>query len=182
MKKKYVMIAAAFLFVALIYIGTVVIRTKSAIISGTEGKDKVADVYNEDIVDIKLEYANTHRSFLKKSIGTGENATYCFGVRIFKNSEPVDLSGTNCQGYFKNSNGENIELTNYGTIKDNVAYVTLPQECYKNEGLFTFHKVSRRRSVKYCPNCRWNGRQHKHRWRCHTDKRSSGIPGNIGCI
>lgn len=137
MKKKYVMIAATFLFVALIYIGTVVIRTKSAIISGTEGKDKVADVYNEDIVDIKLEYANTHRSFLKKSIGTGKNTTYCFGVRIFKNSEPVDLSGTSFQGYFKNSNGENIELTNYGTIKDNVAYVTLPQACYKNEGLFT---------------------------------------------
>lgn len=93
--------------------------------------------YHQDIVSIDLDCGNIHRSFLHRSIGTGDSNANRFGVRVFRGKDAVDLSGVSCQGYFRNSNGENIALTSYGTVEGNKAFVTLPQACYNYEGNFT---------------------------------------------
>ena len=93
--------------------------------------------YHQDIVSIDLDCGNIHRCFLHRSIGTGDSNANRFGVRVFRGKDAVDLSGVSCQGYFRNSNGENIALTSYGTVEGNKAFVTLPQACYNYEGQFT---------------------------------------------
>lgn len=94
-------------------------------------------LFHQDIADIDLESGSIHRSFLNHSIGTADSAANRFGVRVFRKGNPEDLSGVSCQGFFRNSRGENIALTSYGTVNGNVAYVTLPQACYNYSGNFT---------------------------------------------
>ncbi len=93
-------------------------------------------IYHEDLVNIELQTGTVHRSFLMHSIGSADSAANRFGVRVFRNGEEVDLTGCTCQGFFRNSNGENIALTSAGTVDGNVAYVTLPQACYNYAGQF----------------------------------------------
>lgn len=90
--------------------------------------------YREDIVSIDLECGNLHRSFLKHSIGSGDNKANRFGVRVFRSNEPVQLAGT-CKGYFVRSDGRTVPIDN-GVISENVAYVTLTEDCYAIEGYF----------------------------------------------
>ena len=91
--------------------------------------------YREDIVNIELNNGNMHRSFLKKSIGMGDEKANRFGVRVFRDGEPVSLNGS-CKGYFIRSDGETVTI-NDGVISGNVAYVVLPSGCYAVEGYFT---------------------------------------------
>ena len=93
--------------------------------------------YKQDIVDINLNTGNIFRSFLNHSIGFKNDDADRFGIRVFRDGEPVDLTGASCQAVFMNPNGTNIALTSYGTVSGNVAYVTLPQACYDYEGQFT---------------------------------------------
>lgn len=97
---------------------------------------KVVLICKEDIVDINMETGNIHRSFLNHSIGHKDDDADAFGVRVFKDHVPVDLSGASCQAVFMAPDGTNIALTSYGTVNGNVAYVTLPQACYDIEGQF----------------------------------------------
>lgn len=90
-----------------------------------------------DIVDVNLNTGNIHRSFLSHTIGLSDNNADSFGVKVFRDGNPVDLSGGWVQGFFRNPIGENIALTNHGTISGNTAYVTLPQACYNYDGQFT---------------------------------------------
>ena len=93
--------------------------------------------YHQDIVNIDLDCGNIHRCFLRRSIGTGDSNANRFGVRVFRGKDAVDLTGVSCQGYFRNSQGENIALTSHGTVEGNKAFVTLPQACYNYDGQFT---------------------------------------------
>ena len=93
-------------------------------------------IYHEDIVNIDLAGRSLHRSFAPVSIGTGDKDANRFGVRVFRDGEPVELTNINCQGVFRNPMGENIALTSHGTVEGNVAYLTLPQACYNYEGNF----------------------------------------------
>lgn len=93
-------------------------------------------LYREDIVDIELTGGNIHRSFAKHSIGSGDAAANRFGVRVFRDGEPVILTGATCEGFFRQGNHAPIALTDYGTVSGNVAYVTLPQACYNYEGQY----------------------------------------------
>ena len=93
--------------------------------------------YKQDIVDINLNTGNIFRSFLAHSIGFKNDDADRFGIRCFRDGEPVDLTGASCQAVFINPLGTNIALTSYGTVSGNVAYVTLPQACYDYEGQFT---------------------------------------------
>ena len=93
-------------------------------------------LYREDIVDIELTGGNIHRSFAKHSIGSGDAAANRFGVRVFRNGEPVNLTGATCEGFFRQGNHAPIALTDFGTVSGNVAYVTLPQACYNYEGQY----------------------------------------------
>lgn len=94
------------------------------------------DFYKQDIVDINLNTGNIFRSFLNHSIGFKDDDADRFGIRAFRDGEPVDLTGASCQAVFMATNGVNIALTSYGTVSGNVAYVTLPQACYDYEGQF----------------------------------------------
>ena len=93
-------------------------------------------IKKKDIVNINLNTGNIYRSFLNHSIGAADSEADCFGIRVFRDNEPVDLSGCSCYGYFRNNNGENIAITAAGTVDGNVAYITLPQACYNYEGQF----------------------------------------------
>ena len=90
-----------------------------------------------DLVDIELNGGSIQRSWLNHSIGTGDASANAFGIRAFRGGQPVNMEGGSVQGYFRNSQGQNIALTSYGTISGNEAYVTLPQACYNYEGQFT---------------------------------------------
>lgn len=91
--------------------------------------------YREDIVNIDLECGNIHRSFMKHTIGMGDDRADRIGVRVFRSGQPVQLTG-NCKGYFIRQDGGTIPITN-GTVSGNTAYVTLPDECYEMEGIFS---------------------------------------------
>ena len=97
----------------------------------------MSSITRMDIVDIELNSGNVHRSWLNHSIGSGDNNANAFGVRLFRNSEPVDIGSGWVQGFFRNSQGQNIALTENGVIDGNMTYVTLPQACYNYEGQFT---------------------------------------------
>ena len=97
----------------------------------------MASFVKENIVDIELQNGNIHRSFLNHSIGrTDDDADY-FGVRVFRNGEPVNLEGHSVQGYFRDPQGNNIAITSGNSISGNVAKVLLPQACYNYDGQFT---------------------------------------------
>lgn len=96
-------------------------------------------LYREDIVDIELESGSIHRTFLNHSIGKGDRMENRFGVRLFRNGEPVILTLASCQGFFMAPNGQNILIsgTDKTGVDGNVAWVQLPQVCYDYEGNYT---------------------------------------------
>ena len=93
-------------------------------------------VFKRDMVDINLETGNIHRSFLKHSIGLADNEADHFGIRVFRDGVPVDLTGVSVQGYFRNPQGTNIAITSGNIVSGNEAEVVLPQACYAYEGQF----------------------------------------------
>ena len=97
----------------------------------------MANIYKADIVDVNLETGNIFRSFLSRSIGYKDDDADRFGIRAFRDGVPQDLSGASCQAIFMAPDGTNVALTSYGTVADNMAYVTLPPACYDVEGQFT---------------------------------------------
>lgn len=93
--------------------------------------------YREHILDIDLESGGVDRSFLNHPIGEGDNAANRYGIRVFRNGQPVTLGSATVQGYFvRHATGETV-LTGNGVVTGNVAYVTLPQSCYAVEGNFS---------------------------------------------
>lgn len=95
-------------------------------------------LYREDIADVELKSGNISRSFLKHTIGKGDNKANRFGVRVFRNKESEDLTGATCQGIFMAPDGQNILISGSGSagVAGNVAWVQLPQACYNVEGQF----------------------------------------------
>ena len=96
----------------------------------------MASIQKIDLVDIDLNSGNIHREWLNHSIGLADNKGNGFGVRTFRNGEPVDLTGVSIQGYFRNPQGTNIAITSGNSVSGNTAYVVLPQACYTYEGQF----------------------------------------------
>ena len=94
-------------------------------------------VYKRDMVDINLETGNIHRSFLKHSIGYKDTAADHFGIRVFRNGEPVSLTGVSVQGIFMPPQGDPIAITTGNIVSGNEAEVVLPQACYNYDGQFT---------------------------------------------
>ena len=94
-------------------------------------------VYKRNIVDIELEQGNIHRSWLQHSIGMKDQKADHFGVRVFRNGEPVSLTGVSVQGVFMPPEGSPIAITSGNIVSGNVAEVVLPQACYNYDGQFT---------------------------------------------
>ena len=97
------------------------------------------DIRRIDLVDIELTGGTLHRSWLKHSIGMDDEKANCFGVRVFRNGEPVNLGGGSVQGHFLDPHGNHIAITtgNHVDSAGNVAYVVLPASCYNYEGQFS---------------------------------------------
>ena len=94
-------------------------------------------VYKRDLVDINLETGNIHRSFLKHSIGYKDQQADHFGIRAYRDGEPVNLTGISVQGVFMPPQGDPIAITSGNIVDGNVAEVVLPQACYNYDGQFT---------------------------------------------
>ena len=102
-------------------------------------------IYREDIIDIDLDRnGSLHRTFLNHAIGLGDTMENRFGVRLWRNGEPVNLNYAAAQGIFMAPDGNNYAIVgqeytgageNDGEI--NVGWVQLPRICYAQEGLFT---------------------------------------------
>ena len=97
-----------------------------------------ADIRKMDLVDIELNTGNIHRSWLNHSIGLGDIKANAFGVRVFRNGEPVNVEEATCQGVMMMPNGSNIliEGSSLTSVSGNTAYVILPQSAYAAEGQF----------------------------------------------
>lgn len=93
--------------------------------------------YKEHMTTVDLSNGCFQREWLPESIGSGDDDADRFGVYVYRNGQPVILSGVTCQGFFRNSHEENIALTSYGTVSGNLAYITLPPACYNYDGPFT---------------------------------------------
>lgn len=91
-------------------------------------------ICNENIVDIDLAECSVHRTRLNRTIGISDELANQYGVRVFRRSYPVDLTGVTVQGLFHDSSGTVTTLT--GTVTDNEACVTLTDDCYENDGAF----------------------------------------------
>ena len=68
-------------------------------------------IYKRDIANINLETGNIHRTFLNHSIGYMDQKADHFGIRVFRNGEPVDLTGVSVQGVFMPPQGSPIAIT-----------------------------------------------------------------------
>ena len=95
-----------------------------------------ANVQKLDLVDIDLTSGTIHRSWIKQSIGSADVKGNAFGVRVFRDGEPVTLSSVSVYGYFRDPHGNNIAITSGNSVSGNVAYVVLPAACYNYEGQF----------------------------------------------
>lgn len=94
-------------------------------------------IYKRDLVDINLETGNIHRSWLQHSIGYKDQKADHFGIRVFRDGTPVDLTGVSVQGVFLPPQGDPIAITSGNIVSGNVAEVVLPQACYNYDGQFT---------------------------------------------
>ena len=99
----------------------------------------MAAVYHNDSVDIELESGTVFRTFLNHPIGSGDNNANWYGVRVFRNAEPVNLTGCSVQGIFMPSSGSAILISDstHTWVSENEAAVLLPQACYNVKGQFT---------------------------------------------
>lgn len=94
-------------------------------------------LYHSDIVDIDLNSGTVFRSFANKIIGEGDENANRFGVRLWRNGEPVDAGGSTCIGYFIRYGDENTVIINSGLFSGQEVYVTLPESCYAYDGGFS---------------------------------------------
>lgn len=92
-------------------------------------------LYKDDFVDIELSAGNIHRSYPNKAIGFGDNMADRFGVRLYRDGEPVSTESANCQAIFMAPDGTRILIQ--GNTYVNYAWVNLPQACYNVNGRFT---------------------------------------------
>lgn len=93
-------------------------------------------IYKRDIASINLETGTIHRTFLNHSIGYKDQKADHFGIRVFRDGEPVDLTGVSVQGVFMPPQGDPIAITSGNIVSGNEAEVVLPQACYNYDGQF----------------------------------------------
>ena len=63
-------------------------------------------IYKEDIADIELNSGTIHRAFLNKTIGEGDALANWFGVRLFRDGEPVSAESASVTGLFIAPDGD----------------------------------------------------------------------------
>ena len=94
-------------------------------------------IYHSDIVDIELNSGTVHRSFAQKIIGEGDIKANRYGIRLWRNGEPVSCGGSTCMGYFiSHATGDTVTI-NGGLFSGQEAFVELPAACYAYDGGFS---------------------------------------------
>lgn len=93
-------------------------------------------LYREDIKHIELNGGSIERGAAPVVIGENDILENRFGVSVFRDGEPVSLSGVSCIGYFVRPHQDTVVISG-GTVSGNTAYITLPQACYAYTGHFT---------------------------------------------
>lgn len=94
-------------------------------------------LYHTDIVDIDLNSGTVFRSFASKIVGEGDINANQYGIRLWKNGEPINADGCTCIGYFiRHGHGDTV-IINGGLVNGQEALITLPQSCYAYDGAFT---------------------------------------------
>jgi hypothetical protein len=61
------------------------------------------DIRKLDLVDIELTGGSIFRSWCCRSIGMADSEADRFGVKVFRDGQPVSMSGASVQGFFRNS-------------------------------------------------------------------------------
>ena len=89
-----------------------------------------------DLVDIDLERGGMIRSRLGRILGQDDVIENQFGVRVYRNGEPEDVSGATVTGYFTNAAGGRTVISSGNGASGNAAWVTLPAACYEVAGEF----------------------------------------------
>ena len=89
-------------------------------------------IFKENYLPVDIANLNVHRNFKNLTIGEGDNSADRFGVDVYKNGEPEQLTGCVCTGYFIRADG--ITLILMGSVSGNKAYVDLPEAAYAKEG------------------------------------------------
>ena len=90
-----------------------------------------------DLVDIDLNRDGLIRGSLNHVLGKDDDTENQFGVRVYRDGKPVDVSGATVTGYFTNSAGTRTVISSGNSASGNIAYVTLPDDCYEVGGRFT---------------------------------------------
>ena len=90
-----------------------------------------------DWVSIDLNEGGLFRGWGQHRVWNDSAVDYCFGVRVFRDGKPVNLSGASVKGYFRNSAGETKTISSGTIANTNEAYVTLTEACYAEPGKFT---------------------------------------------
>ena len=94
-------------------------------------------IVHTDIADIELNSGTVHRSFAQKTLGEGDKKANRYGIRLWRNGEPVDVGGSTCMGFFiPHADGDTVTI-NGGLFSGQEAFVELPEACYAHEGGFT---------------------------------------------
>ena len=96
-------------------------------------------IYKQSIVDINLNAGTVHRSKSSRSIGKDDDLADHFGVRVFRDGTPVDLTGISVIGYFYNSLGQLTTISTGNTVTGNEAVVVLTEDCYEQAGEFCLY-------------------------------------------
>lgn len=95
--------------------------------------------HNHSIVDVDLGTGTVMRSFVNRTLCNWDDEYNRFGIRAFRNGQPVSLNGCDVFGYFMRSDGNTVVIhdIDHSFINGNEAYIVLPKACYANEGQFT---------------------------------------------
>lgn len=91
-------------------------------------------VNHDDFVDVEVNLGTTHRSFYDRILGEGDDSANRFGVNLFRDGVPEDLTGASCTGYFVRPDGVTLLLP--GLTSGNKAWVNIPQAGYAKSGPF----------------------------------------------
>ena len=75
-----------------------------AVFTATREKNAPAQEAQGRITSIEL-LGVSGRSFLSYSIGSGDDDANRFGVKVYRDGVPVDLTGVSCAGYFYKADG-----------------------------------------------------------------------------
>ena len=99
-------------------------------------------IYRSDIVDIELKSGTVFRSFMNHAIGSGDEKANRFGVRLFRDGEPVSAESATVTGLFMAPDGTRYVISETSWpgstgAEGNEAYVQLPGICYAVTGKFT---------------------------------------------